>query len=66
MLNENKPWQSVFTPCRLPLKVSALPYLLFLTSIALLYLLTLVSFFFSIVQNLPGYLRHPCQQTMIL
>jgi hypothetical protein len=23
MLNENKPWQSVFTPCRLPLKVSA-------------------------------------------
>jgi hypothetical protein len=45
MLNENKPWQSVFTPCRLPLKVSALPCLLFSTSVALLYLLTLVSSF---------------------
>jgi hypothetical protein len=45
MLNENKPWQSVFTPCLLPLKVSASPYLLFSTSVALLYLLTLVSSF---------------------
>jgi hypothetical protein len=45
MLNENKPWQSVFTPCRLPLKVSALPYLLFSTPVALLHLLILVSSF---------------------
>jgi hypothetical protein len=45
MLNKNEPWQSVFIPCRLPLKVSALPYLLFWTSIALLYLLILVSSF---------------------
>jgi hypothetical protein len=45
MLSGNKPWQSVFTQCRLPLKVSALPCLLFSTSVALLYLLTFVSSF---------------------
>jgi hypothetical protein len=36
-------------------------------TVALLYLLTLVSSFpFFIAQNLPGYLRCPCKQTMIL
>jgi hypothetical protein len=45
MPNENKLWQSIFTPCLLPLKVSTLPCLLFSTSAALVYLLTLVSFF---------------------
>jgi hypothetical protein len=43
MLNESKPWRSVFTPCLLPLKVSASPCLLFSSSVALVYLLTLVS-----------------------
>jgi hypothetical protein len=69
MLSGNKPWQSIFTQCRLQLKVSALPCLLFLTYVALLYLLTLVSSFpfYSLftVQDLPGYPRRPCKQTMI-
>jgi hypothetical protein len=46
MLSESKPWQSVFTQCLLLLKLSALPCLLFLTSVALLYLLTLFFSFF--------------------
>jgi hypothetical protein len=45
MLNESKPWRSVFTPCLLPLKVNASPCLPFSTSVALVYLLTLVASF---------------------
>jgi hypothetical protein len=71
---EHAQWEQavadVFTQCRLPLKVSALPCLLFSTSVVLLYLLTLVSsFLFYLlvtVQNLPGYPHRPCKQTMIL
>jgi hypothetical protein len=45
MPSESKPWQSVFTQCLLLLKVSASPCLLFLTYVALLYLLTFFSSF---------------------
>jgi hypothetical protein len=54
MLNENKPLLSVFTPCLLLLKVSFLPYLLLSTSVALVYLLTLVSSFLFYCAGLTG------------
>jgi hypothetical protein len=54
MLNENRLWQSVFTPCLLPLKVTTLPCLLFSTSAALVYLLTLVSFLLFYCAELTG------------
>jgi hypothetical protein len=47
MLNESRPWQSVFTQCPLPLKVNVLPCLLFLTSAAPLYVLTPFLFFYA-------------------
>jgi hypothetical protein len=54
MLNESKPWRSVFTPCLLPLKVSASPCLLFSTSVAVVYLLTLVSSFLFYCSEFSG------------
>jgi hypothetical protein len=54
MLNESKPWRSVFTPCLLPLKVSASPCLLFSSSVALVYLLTLVSSFLLYCSEFTG------------
>jgi hypothetical protein len=70
MLSEGKPWQSVFAQCLPLLKVSASPCLQFSTSVALLCLLTLffrfLFYLLFIVQDLPGYLRLPCNRTMIL
>jgi hypothetical protein len=65
--NESKPWRSVFTPCLVPLKVSSSTCLsIFNFCCTCVPVVTCLFFSFLFVQNLPGYLRRLCKQTMIL